>query len=45
MESRLNPEFENILVVELKILGFGIRTTTQGIRNSTNDWNLESNFH
>ena len=44
MESRLNLEFENILLVELKILGFGIRTTAQGIRNPTNDWNPESKF-
>ena len=25
--------------------GFGIRNTAQGIRNPTNDWNLESKFH
>ena len=27
------------------ILGFEIRTTAQGIRNPTNDWNPESKFH
>ena len=31
--------------VESGILGFGIRCTAQGIRNSTNDWNPESKFH
>ena len=45
MESRLNPESENILLVESGILGFGIRTTVQGIRNANDDWNPESKFH
>ena len=45
MESRLNPESENILLVESGILGFGIRTTVQGIQNPTDDWNPESKFH
>ena len=26
-------------------LGFGVRTTAQGIRNPTNDWNPKSKFH
>ena len=33
-----------ILLVESEIL-FGIRNTVQGIRNPTNDWNPESQFH
>ena len=33
------------LLVESGILGFGIRNTALGIRNSTNDWNPESKFH
>ena len=50
MESRLSPESENILHVEsgilgFGILGFGIRTTVQGIRNPNDDWNPESKFH
>ena len=32
-------------VLEQGILGFGIRTTAQGIRNPTKDWNPESEFH
>ena len=31
--------------MESGILGFGIRNTAPGIRNPTNDWNLESKFH
>ena len=38
------PESGKILQVELEILGFGIRNTSQGIRNPTNDWNPESEF-
>ena len=45
MESRLSPESENILHVESGILGFGIRTTVQGIRNPNDDWKPESKFH
>ena len=26
-------------------MGFGIRNTAQGIRNPTDDWNLEFMFH
>ena len=26
-------------------MGFGIQNTAQGIRDPTNDWHLESNFH
>ena len=33
-----------LLLVESEIL-FGIRNTVQGIRNPTNDWNPESQFH
>ena len=40
MESGFqNPE---ILIVESRVLGFGIRNTAQGIRNLTSDWNPES---
>ena len=35
------PESGKIFLVESGILGFGIRNTAQGIRNPTNDWNLE----
>ena len=33
------------LLVESGILDFGIRNTTQGIRNHANDWNRKSKFH
>ena len=36
---------QQIFVLEQGILGFGIRTTAQGIRNPTKDWNPESEFH
>ena len=40
------PESGKILLAESWIIGFGIRNTTQGIRNpTTNDWNPESKFH
>ena len=35
----------NILLVESGILGSKIRNTAQGIRNPTNNWNLESKFY
>ena len=38
------PESEKFLLVESKILGFGIRNTAQGIRNPTIDWNPESSW-
>ena len=38
-----NLESGKILLAEFKILGFGIRNTAQGIRNSTNDSHAESN--
>ena len=34
-----------ILIVESRILGFGIRNTAYGIQNPANDWNPESKFH
>ena len=37
-------ESGKVLRVESGILGFGIRSTRQGIRNPTNDWNPESEF-
>ena len=39
------PVSVKVLPVESRILGFGIRNTAQGIQNSCNDWNPESNFH
>ena len=39
------PEPVKSLLVEAGILGFGIRNTSQAIRNPTNDWNPESKFH
>ena len=33
------------LLLESRILGFGIRNTAHGFRNQTNDWNPESKFH
>ena len=36
-------ESGKFLLVESRILGFGILNTVQGNRNPTNDWNLESN--
>ena len=42
----LNPESEKIVLAESGIFrGFGIRNAAQGIRNPTNDWNPELNFH
>ena len=42
----LNPESEKIVLAESGIFGgFGIRNAAQGIRNPTNDWNPETNFH
>ena len=38
------PEFVKFLLVESIILGFGIRNTAEGIRNSNGDWNPESKF-
>ena len=37
-------KFVNLLV-ECEIVGFGIRNSTRGIRNPSNDWNLHSNCH
>ena len=36
------PDSRKLLLLESKILGFGIRNTAQGIRNPTDDWNPES---
>ena len=36
------PGSEKLLLVESRILGFGIRNVAQGIRNLTEDWNPES---
>ena len=36
------PDSRTLLLLESKILGFGIRNTAQGIRNPTDDWNPES---
>ena len=33
------PESGKIFLVECGILGFGIRNTAEGIRNTTNEWN------
>ena len=42
----LNPESEKIVPAESGIFrGFGVRSAAQGIRNPTNDWNPEPNFH
>ena len=38
-------EFGKIFLVKSGILGFGIRNTASGIRNTTNYWNRESKFH
>ena len=40
-----NLEAQKILLLESRILGFGIRNTAQRIRNPSNDWNPESNFY
>ena len=37
------PECRKILLVEFGIPGFGMRNTSQGIRNPTNDWNWVQN--
>ena len=42
---RNRPESRKFLLVESGILGFGIRNTSEGIWNPTNDWNPESKFH
>ena len=39
------PGVEKLLLVESEILGFGIRNTTQKIRNPTTHWIPESTFH
>ena len=42
----LNTESEKIVLAEFGIFrGFGIWNTAKGIRNPTNDWNPEPNFH
>ena len=38
-------ESGKFLLVESRILCFGIQNTSQGIWNPTNDWNPESKFH
>ena len=38
-------ESGNVLLVESGILGFGIRSTVQEIRNPTKDWNTGSKFN
>ena len=43
-----NPESEKFLLVDSRIrenFTCGLRNTTQGIRNLTNDWNPKSRFH
>ena len=39
-----NPQsgIREILLVEMEILGFGIRNTAQGIRNYTNDYRIQN---
>ena len=39
-----NPHsgIREILLVEMEILGFGIRNTAQGIRNYTNDYRIQN---
>ena len=39
------PESGKFWLVESGILGFGIQNTAQGIRNPTEEWNPESEFH
>ena len=41
MQGNPDSGFREIFV-ESGILGFGIRNSALGIRNSTNDWNTES---
>ena len=41
----LESRFQEIVLMEYGVLGFGQRNTTQGIRNLTIDWNPESKFH
>ena len=41
----LAPRFGSPNVRKWGIRGFGIRNTALGIRNPTNDWNPESQFH
>ena len=41
----LQSGVQKFFAVESGILGFGNRSTAQRIRNPTNDWNPESNFH
>ena len=41
----LAPRFGSPNVRKRWIRGFGIRNTALGIRNPTNDWNPESQFH
>ena len=41
----VESEIRENLLVESRILGFGIRDTARGIRNPTNDWNPKSTFH
>jgi len=38
-------EYKKFLLVESGILGLGTRNTAKGIRNSTDEWNLESKLH
>ena len=38
-------ESRKFLLVESKILAFGIGNTAQGIQNPTNHWKLQSKFH
>ena len=39
------PESRKILLIKFEILGFGIRSTAQGIRNPTDIWNPEFKFY
>ena len=39
------PKSEKFLLVKSGTMGFGIRNSTQVIRNSANDKNLECEFH
>ena len=43
--DNLNPESGKFLPLESEILDFGIRNTTQGIRNPFHDWNPDSKSH
>ena len=45
MQGNPDSGIREFLIVESRILGFGIRNTAQGVRNPTNDCNPEFKFH